>query len=741
MRMRFGLWAVAMFAVGCAIGAVALAQPTTLPSPVPTSQPALPPPPPSLKLLPTTRANPPVVQPELPTTRLKNIVVTSDLDLARDQIAPSLGATTYTVGPNQIQNIPGGEDAPFQQVLLRSPSVVMDSFGQEHVRGEHANLTYRVNGVILPEGLSGFGQELDTHLIDSVTLIDGSLPAQFGFRTAGIVDVTTKTGQALNGGEISTYGGSLDTYEPSALYGGTSGKWEYFFTGSFKQSGIGIENPTASHVPIHDDTDQTHGFAYLSYRIDDTSRVSLLLNGSNADFQIPNSPDVPQSFSLSGVPFFDSRNVNETQNEQNYYGVLSYQKSVDKFSLQASAFSRYGQIHFMPDQAGDLIFLGVAGDVFNSFFTNGVQFDASVVADEHHTIRAGMLADYTSEKLNTSTAVFLTDPTTGLPISDVPTTITDDSANHSTTAGIYVQDEWQLTRSLTLNYGVRLDSLDANFDNETQLSPRINLVWKSDAQTTFHVGYARYFVPPPEQNVQPGTIAKFANTTNAPANFIDDPPKVERSNYYDVGVSRQLSKPWQVNLDGFYKSARNLIDEGQFGAAIIESPFNYAVGTVYGADISSTYKYGGLSTFGNFAWVHTLAHDIDSQQFEFGNDELAYIQAHNIQLDHDSTFTASAGVSDELTKNDLVYVDLLFATGLRRGFANTGQEPVYSPVNLGYQHVFHPDGSPRQLVRLRFDIVNVFDEAYQLRDGTGVGVGAPQYGQRRSFFLGLAYQF
>jgi len=135
MRMRFGLWAVAMFAVGCAIGAVALAQPTTLPSPVPTSQPALPPPPPSLKLLPTTRANPPVVQPELPTTRLKNIVVTSDLDLARDQIAPSLGATTYTVGPNQIQNIPGGEDAPFQQVVLRSPSVVMDSFGQEHVRG------------------------------------------------------------------------------------------------------------------------------------------------------------------------------------------------------------------------------------------------------------------------------------------------------------------------------------------------------------------------------------------------------------------------------------------------------------------------------------------------------------------------------------------------------------------------------------------------------------------------------
>ena len=71
--------------------------------------------------------------------------------------------------------------------------MVQDSFGQVHVRGEHNNLTYRVNGILLPEGLNGFGQELDTRLIQSVTLIDGTLPAEFGFRTAGIVDVTTKS--------------------------------------------------------------------------------------------------------------------------------------------------------------------------------------------------------------------------------------------------------------------------------------------------------------------------------------------------------------------------------------------------------------------------------------------------------------------------------------------------------------------------------------------------------------------
>src|SRR5438105_11534356 len=129
--------------------------------------------------------------------------------------------------------MPQGDSAPFQQVLLRAPGVVEDSFGQEHVRGEHANLTYRVNGVLLPEPLNGFGQELDTRLIDSVTLIDGSLPAQFGFHTAGIVDVITKSGTTLSHNELSLYGGTNDTIKPSLQLGRTSGKFDYFIVTSF----------------------------------------------------------------------------------------------------------------------------------------------------------------------------------------------------------------------------------------------------------------------------------------------------------------------------------------------------------------------------------------------------------------------------------------------------------------------------------------------------------------------------
>jgi outer membrane receptor protein involved in Fe transport len=746
MPICFGRWVMAALSVCLLSSSVALSdEPTTheddLPPPMPMLIPASQPAEQIQPLIaPAPATPPPATRPAQSSQQLTRIVVTSNLDSARDQIAPSLGAVTYTIGQDQIDNIPQGDNAAFQQVLLRMPGVVADSFGQEHVRGEHANTTYRVNGVILPEPLNGFGQELDTHLIDSVTLIDGTLPAQFGFRTAGIIDVTTKTGQALNSNELSIYGGSYDTFQPSYEVGGHSGQWDYFFAGSYKHSDLGIENPAPTRYALHDSTDQSRFFGYLSDILDDTSRLTFMLNASYGTFQIPNTANVPQVFPLAGVGTVDSATVNENQSEQTYYGVVSYQKSTDEGSFQVSAFSQYAQIHYTPDPIGDLVFLGVASDILNGYATSGIQFDSSYNLDDQHTLRAGVIASYTGESLETSNSVFDVDPNTGA-ISDVPTEIDDSTRNRATSAGVYVQDEWKLASDLTLNYGGRFDVFDANFDNESQFSPRVNLVWKVSPQTTAHIGYARYFVPPPVQYVPPSTIAKFANTTNAPSNFIDDPPKVERSNYYDAGFSTQLTKQWLVNVDGFYKQADQLVDLGQFGQALILSPFNYEKGFDYGPEVSTTYKMDKVSAFGNFAWVQTGGRNIDSQQFLIDSDELAYIQDHYIKLDHESAYTMSAGVSYDFSHDDSAYIDALYGSGLRSGFANLDHTKPYYPVSLGYQHVFRVSGGDSQTVTARIDVVNIFDQVYQLRDGSGIGVGAPQYGQRRGVYVGLAYDF
>ena len=351
-------------------------------------------------------------------------------------------------------------------------------------------------------------------------------------------------------------------------------------------------------------------------------------------------------------------------------------------SFQVSHGTR--QISFHPDSTGDLIFNGVSSGIYNSYLTNGVQLDASYNLNDQHTVRGGFIADYTGEKFNSTTGVFPVDAS-GAQTSDVPTYISDESPNHALEAGLYLQDEWRITPKVTINYGARFDWFDANFDNETQLSPRVNLVWKMDQATTFHIGYSRYFVPPPVQNATLATVQKFNGTTNAAGIQLADAPTAERSNYYDIGIQRKLSDEWTIGVDGFYKQSRNLVDLGQFGAALIETPFNYAAGKVYGAELSTQYQHDGFSAFGNLSWVETRAHDINSQQFQIDPDEFAFIADHNIKLDHEAEFSGSAGMGYQW-KNDRVYADMLFSSGLRSGFANTGQVPPYHPVNVGYEH-------------------------------------------------------
>src|SRR5450755_3835122 len=164
----------------------------------------------------------------------QRVTVTSEqLDISREQIVPSLGATRYTVGPDRLDSQAQGENAPFNQTILRFPGVAQDSFGQLHVRGEHANLQYRIDDVLLPESIPGFGQELETRFADSVSLITGSLPAQFGFRNTGVIDIHTKNGALFTQGESSVYVGSFDTIMPSVEYGGVTGKLSYYVSSSY----------------------------------------------------------------------------------------------------------------------------------------------------------------------------------------------------------------------------------------------------------------------------------------------------------------------------------------------------------------------------------------------------------------------------------------------------------------------------------------------------------------------------
>ena len=75
------------------------------------------------------------------------------------------------------------------------PGVALDQNQEIHIRGEHAGVQYQMNGILLPLDINNdptFTQLLNSYFVKSVSLIDGVLPAEYGYRTSGVIEISTK---------------------------------------------------------------------------------------------------------------------------------------------------------------------------------------------------------------------------------------------------------------------------------------------------------------------------------------------------------------------------------------------------------------------------------------------------------------------------------------------------------------------------------------------------------------------
>jgi outer membrane receptor protein involved in Fe transport len=664
-------------------------------------------------------------------------------DEARRNIMAPIGANSYEVNHQAIEALPQGNNTTLDKALLQMPGVTQDSAasGELHVRNEHGNIQYRINGIMLPDGVGAFGQILDTGIVGSLALLTGALPAQYGLRTAGVLDIQTKADTFNNSGSVSVYGGSHQTITPSFEYGGTVGQTQYFVSGRYFGSQLGIENPTPANEAIHDRTAQEKGFLYLSTVLDPTSRLTFISGVSNGLFQIPNNPGQQPNYTAFGVSNFDSSLLNERQQEFNQFNVFAYQKSAEGLDFQLSYFNRYSQLHFLPDTIGDLVFNGVASDVYRQSFINGIQEDTSYRIGFAHTLRFGFSVSAERSLVNNASVLLPVDSVTGNPI-DAPFSIFDSSAKTGWLLGTYLQDEWKITNNLTLNAGLRFDQMYQYVD-ANQLSPRVSLTWKPFDGTTFHAGYARNFTPPPQVIAAPVNLALVTPptaplNTQAPAVTTNDPVLPERSNVFDVGVVQKIYAipGLEVGIDGYYKQARDLLDDGQFGQAYVLSGFNYDRAQNIGIELKSSYTNGNFKIYGNLAWAKQIATNVVSNQYLFDPATLAYILNNYIYTDHAQVLTASAGAS-YLWNGTRFSASMIYGSGLRSGFANTDHVPSYTQVNIGLSHEYLFPGWTKPTT-VRFDVVNLFDNIYEIRDGSGIGVFAPQYGPRRGFFVGIS---
>jgi len=649
------------------------------------------------------------------------------------------GANDYAVTSEDIANLPTGATSPMTDVLTHLPGVAIDQNQQIHIRNtEGPQFQYQINGILVPLDINTnppFLSMINPQFVKQLDLLDGILPARYSYATGGVVDIQTKDGCEQPGGSFTILGGQRDVVQPSGQFGGCEGKFSYYVSGLYSQGNNAFSPATSSPDPIHDFTHQGQAFGFFSYAVNPNTKLSLMLSAAASDNQLPNVPGLAPQFTLAGVPTFQSANINSYLNFRDYLAVLALNGSTDDgLHYQLAYSAHYISQQFRPDEAGELIFQGVASNTSHHDVDNTVEGDATKQIGDH-TLGAGFYVGDYLVTVDDSSLVFPVDAN-GDQSSTTPIRVINNDRATNILAGVYINDLWQLTDQLRANIGVRFDSL-SGFTNHQQVDPTFNLTYMLSPQTTFHGGFARYMQEPSFQGISPTAPAAFAGTTAAGPPGTPD-PLTEDDLEWDAGVVHHLTPHVTVSQDSFFEITRHYLDTGQFGDVPIFAPFNYNNGHIWGSEFAIDYKGDHLSAYANLTLGENFQSGVDTGQFNFDPDELAFIKTHTIPLDHQPLASISTGAT-YAWRAWSVSIDGVYSSGLRGGFADQTQLPMVIQVNASLQRAFEVPLIGRVVDRLT--ILNLFNRVNLIRPSEGIGIFQSAYGPRFTIMDSLTIPF
>jgi hypothetical protein len=241
-------------------------------------------------------------------------------DMKRQQ---SLDLTDYINNNFSGVNASEGADNPFQMDLY------YHGFTASPLLGTPEGLSVYVDGVRINES---FGDTVNWDLIpesaiSNATLMSGSNPV-FGLNTlGGAIAIQTKNGHDNPGTELEAYGGSFGRYAFEAETGGSSGRFDWFFTGNyFNEKGWRDESATTVN----------QGFAKVGYQTN-TTRINLSYTYAD-DFM---GGDGPTPLSMLDYRRASTYTPDSTQNHMNFLNLTGSQSLTDKLLLSGNVYYRH----------------------------------------------------------------------------------------------------------------------------------------------------------------------------------------------------------------------------------------------------------------------------------------------------------------------------------------------------------------------------------------------------------------
>lgn len=483
----------------------------------------------------------------------------------------SESATTTTITVTQISALPTGRKIQLTDIITPFVSSAVGSHDNlVHLRGNELSLNNFINGVSFfdnPHQL--FTPGLSPDIIQSVNIITGGFPAEFGNRFGGILDIVTRTGfDANNHGSLTIGAGSYLRDNASVDFGGHSDHLGYFLYAQAFQSDRFLNTPEQQR--FHDRGRGSRSFAQLDYRSGSNDFFKLALTGDGTNFELPNTT----GDELRGRDFFQ-RNREQT-------AVFSWEHLFGSSSaISTSLYERLASARLLPTadpfsiQAG-----GLRNDI-----TLGAKSDYSLFIGSRHAIKTGI--DLMLLRLREDFSFDPRDNAVEIEPFDFRGRKTGGQAS------FYIQDQLRPFKNFTANLGLRYDQYSIVTSGHA-LSPRINLAYAlNSGRTVLHFAYNRFFAPPPIENT----------LLSASLGFEGNPPRISRSNHFEAGITHSLLDHLVFRLTGYWRSDKNSFETTELANVRIFAPTTFDRGKAYGIEFSaqlSEIKRLGLSGYFNY---------------------------------------------------------------------------------------------------------------------------------------------
>jgi len=562
-----------------------------------------------------------------------------------------------TVGGAQVLHLNAADsktDGGFEHLITSTiAGAVAAPSGEFHVRGSHGQYTYYLDGAPLPSSVSGsFSDLIDPKNIETLRVLTGGFPAQYGDNLAAVFDVTARAGQP---GRPRGFGEQLlsgyRTSQSTVQFGGGTPRLQYYLSGVRNYTDRRLDSVTQD--PLHDAGSDAVLFGKFDYEAGANDRVILDTARTDAYLQLPNDDEQQRL----------GRDV--TQREDGDFANLIWKHNQAANGLTVALYTHQSRLRYTGDPAVDLAGATAASadggtpanlpsSAFEDRYANyiGLRTDATSRVAGRHKLGYGFDVSTVTgaENFTLLNAVDNGDGTTGVQ------TVTDSHGLSGGDRSAYVQDDWTPGRTL-INYGVRYDQHKTD-TTTSQFSPRLNLTYTLGGRDKVHAYYDRLFQPAPIEDIRrldPNAVAF----------------RPERDNFYEAGYTHE-NAGITTSLSAYYKTEQDVIDENIIAGTQIREPFNVQKGYVRGIELAIDGPLTrALSFYANYArsWARA-AGDFTGGLVPAGAPPGYFYD------DHDQTHTASVGLSYD-ARGRTVSLDGEYGSGFPYGQSDAGLPNFY----------------------------------------------------------------